>query len=403
MTGTEHTCYFLIYYQALSIEGPDRFSQFFISPLFNPEALDKERQAVESEYRLKYKEDSRRLYQVHKEVINPAHPFSKFSVGNMETLGDRNGESIRPEIVEFYSSQYSSDIMTLVLLGPQTLNELEKWANELFSAISNKSAAGKVIKVPYKDSNSTPIFVAVEPLKEIRKLIVTFPLPSIDKYYRSKPLSYIAHLLGYEGKGSLMLALKEKGLITSPAGGTSGSNYRRIYHQLHAHCDGLAAVDSIVQAIFNFIGLIKTSGVEEWRYQEKKSVLEAAFQFREPANALDLVSHLVVNMQHYSSEDLIYGDYMMMEFDEGTIRSLLDFFNPSNMRLTLLSKGQQYSNQAKWYDTPYSVSKITAPKIKNYTQSSDLELQLPETNLLFVMCIKSKTLENLNPNTDSNR
>ncbi len=398
-TGTEHTCYFFDILPNAFYRGLDRFSQFFISPLFNPEALDKERQAVESEYRLKYKEDSRRLYQVHKEVINPAHPFSKFSVGNMETLGDRNGVSIRPEIVEFYSSQYSSDIMTLVLLGPQTLNELEKWANELFSAISNQSAAGKVIKVPYKDSNSTPIFVAVEPLKEIRKLIVTFPLPSIDKYYRSKPLSYIAHLLGYEGKGSLMLALKEKGWITSlsAGGGTSGSNYREFTINCTLTLDGLAFVDSIVQAIFNFISLIKTSGVEEWRYQEKKSVLEAAFQFREPANALDLVSHLVVNMQHYSSEDIIYGDYMMMEFDEEQIRSLLDFFNPSNMRLTLLSKGQQYSNRAKWYDTPYSVSKITAPQIKNYTQSSDLELQLPEANPFIFNVLKAKPLETLNP------
>ncbi|MCV5373412.1 insulinase family protein, partial [Escherichia coli] len=70
--------------------------------------------------------------------------------------------------------------------------------------------------------------VQVEPLKEFRKLILTFPMPGMDAHYSVKPLSYFAHLLGYEGEGSLMLQLKEKGWITSlsAGGGASGSNYR---------------------------------------------------------------------------------------------------------------------------------------------------------------------------------
>ncbi|MGT0150667.1 insulinase family protein [Vibrio metschnikovii] len=78
----------------------DRFSQF-LAPLFNAEALDKERQAVDSEFKMKLNDDSRRLYQVHKETINPAHPFAKFSVGNQQTLADRNGQSIRDEVIAF--------------------------------------------------------------------------------------------------------------------------------------------------------------------------------------------------------------------------------------------------------------------------------------------------------------
>ncbi len=32
---------------------------------------------------------------------------------------------------------------------------------------------------------------------------------------------------------------------------------------------------------------------------EKRAVLESAFRFQEPARPLDVVSHLVINMQHY--------------------------------------------------------------------------------------------------------
>ncbi len=69
-TGTEHTCFFFDVTPTAFETALDRFSQFFTAPLFNEEALDKERQAVDSEYKLKLNDDSRRLYQVNKEVIN---------------------------------------------------------------------------------------------------------------------------------------------------------------------------------------------------------------------------------------------------------------------------------------------------------------------------------------------
>ena len=74
-TGTEHTCFFFDTISTSFAEASDRFSQFFIAPLFNQEALEKERQAVNLQFRLKLKDDMRRLYQVHKEMVNPKHPF----------------------------------------------------------------------------------------------------------------------------------------------------------------------------------------------------------------------------------------------------------------------------------------------------------------------------------------
>ena len=59
-TGQEHTNYFFQIDNAQLEPALDRFSRFFIDPLFDPEFLDKERNAVESEYSLKVKEDARR-------------------------------------------------------------------------------------------------------------------------------------------------------------------------------------------------------------------------------------------------------------------------------------------------------------------------------------------------------
>ncbi len=381
-TGTEHTCFFFDVTPSAFDNALDRFSQFFTAPLFNSEALDKERQAVESEYKLKLNDDSRRLYQVHKEVVNQQHPFSKFSVGNLETLGDRNGESIRNEIIDFHYQQYSADLMTLAVAGPQELDQLEQWCCEKFSSVPNHHLAGKSVEVPFCDESSTGVRVHVEPIKEIRKLILTFPLPGMDEHYQSKPLSYFAHLLGYEGEGSLMLALKEQGWITSlsAGGGTSGSNYREFTVSCALTPDGLEHLDDITQAVFSYIDLIRNSGLDEWRYLEKKAVLESAFRFQEPTRPMDLVSHLVINLQHYQPQDAIYGDYMMTGYDEQLLKTLLGYFSVENLRTTVIAKGLEYDKTAKWYFTPYSVKAFDEQQLSKFTAPSDLSFSLPSKN-----------------------
>lgn len=84
-TGTEHSQFYFDIEQQHFAAGLSRFAAMFSEPLFSSDYVEKERQSIEAEFSLKLKDDSRRIYQVHKESINPAHPFAKFSVGNAQT------------------------------------------------------------------------------------------------------------------------------------------------------------------------------------------------------------------------------------------------------------------------------------------------------------------------------
>ncbi|MBY8273727.1 insulinase family protein [Vibrio fluvialis] len=396
-TGTEHTCFFFDVSPNVFEKALDRFSQFFTAPLFNAEALDKERQAVDSEYKLKLNDDSRRLYQVQKATINPQHPFAKFSVGNLETLGDREGSNIRDEIIAFHEQHYSSDLMTLVIMGPQSLDELAQWADDKFAAIPNRHLANKTITEPFVTPEQTGVMIHVEPLKEIRKLILSFPMPSTDAYYQSKPLSYFAHLIGYEGEGSLLLALKDKGWITSlsAGGGASGSNYREFSISCTLTPLGLEHVDDIIQAMFETLTLIRENGLDEWRYMEKRAVLESAFRFQETSRPLDIVSHLVINMQHYAAEDTIYGDYMMQAYDDALLNEILSYLVPENLRATLITQGQDYDSEADWYFTPYALRPFSPEQMAKFNQqSASLPLLLPLENPFICDQLDPRPLEN---------
>lgn len=62
------------------------FSHFFIDPLFNEEAVNKEVDAVNSEYEIDVSDDSWKLFHLFSILSSESHPVSRFSIGNSETL-----------------------------------------------------------------------------------------------------------------------------------------------------------------------------------------------------------------------------------------------------------------------------------------------------------------------------
>lgn len=380
-TGTEYTNYFFEIYSDHFSEALDRFSQFFIAPLFDADLVDKERQSVDSEYRLKLKDDVRRTYQVHKETINPEHPFSQFSVGSLETLADKPGRAVRDDLIDFYRSHYSADKMTLVIYDSQPLEAQQG----LLSAFS------KIPKVNWQKPCWPPLlreqdyarFIYIRPVKDTRKLVMSFQFEAMSPHYRIKPLTYIAHLIGHEGAGSLIAYLRKQGLINTmtAGGGISGSHFKEFTLSFNLTKAGLEATDDIIDATFYFLNLIKQQGLQSWRYQEKQQVLERAFLYQEKNRPIDMASHLAMNLHYYPAEDVIFGDYAMTHFEQPLIQSLLDQMIPDNLRVTLISKSVETEQKAQWYRTPYRVTDISKAQLERWQHPQSIEeLHLPPTN-----------------------
>ena len=85
-TSYDHTNYFFDIDKDYLEPALDRFAQFFVAPTFTPKYVSRERQVVHSEYTSKFKSDGRRSFYAKKQVMNPDHPYTRFSVGSNETL-----------------------------------------------------------------------------------------------------------------------------------------------------------------------------------------------------------------------------------------------------------------------------------------------------------------------------
>tara|TARA_R110000744_G_scaffold66320_1_gene135469 strand:+ start:5049 stop:7844 length:2796 start_codon:yes stop_codon:yes gene_type:complete len=385
-TATEHTCFFFdIGHQHFS-SAIERFGEFFTAPLLSEEFVNKERKNIDAEFKLKLKDDIRRLYDVHKETINQDHPFAKFSVGSSETLADKDGYNLREELCDFFQANYQANFMTLVLEGPQSLTELENLASNHFSKVKSNGISKAKINHPLYLPKHQQKWISVQPVKNDQQLIISFAMPSIDKFYRQKPESILAYLIGHEGPGSILSLLKSKqwALALTAGSGINGSNFKDFNISISLSELGAKNITAIVSIVFSYLNLLKKEPLNEQYYQEKKSLAELSFSYQEKLSPLDSVSQLVINMQHYPEQDYIFGDYVMEGQNTATLTALLEFMVASNMRIISIDKNgsqQPHSSTSKWYQVPYTVNDIEQQKIEQWQQAAYLpELSLPNKN-----------------------
>ena len=376
----------------------DRFAQFFVEPLFLESTLDRELRAVDSENKKNLQSDNWRLSQLGKSLSNPKHPYSHFSTGNLQTLRDEpltRGVKIREEFINFYKRHYSANRMKLVVLGRESLDELETWVEELFSEVENKDLQENRWddETPFtKKDMSTQVFA--KPIKDSRSLEIWFPFHDEEDMYETQPSRFISHLLGHEGPGSVLAYLKEKGWATSLSAGAypvcPGSAFFEM--EIRLTTEGLKQYPEIVKTVFHYISIMQENPPLEWMFDEMKNMTEVDFRFKQKAPASRTSSTLSATMQKkLPREWLLSGTSKLRRFDADAIIRAIQFMRHDNFRLMIVSQDQPstgpWNRREKWYGTEYKVEHIPSDvsseireALENSNNNRPKELHLPHKN-----------------------
>jgi insulysin len=382
-TGTEHSSFFFDIDTDYFEQALDRFADMFRAPLFHADYIEKERQAIEAEFSLKLKDDSRRIYQVHKETVNPAHPFAKFSVGNLLTLCDTPEQSLQQAVQQFFKNQYGTRRMSLCLVSPLPLQQMEQLVHQYFDALPNEVCAKAALSQPLYLAEHQALQLDIAPHKFSQRLVASFALPDIQPWYKYKLISFLAHLLGDEGPGSLLAFIKDNGWVNqlSAGGGIDGSNYKDFTLSFELTEQGVFAKEQIIEALFGQLQLLRQSPFPQHLFLERQRLVQWSYLYQEPSTALQGACDLSVNMQHYPVDDYVYGDYRMDLPPETLYRELLGHFRPDNMRVMFIAPDIKANREARWYQTPYSVQPLQQSQLSHYLQAKvPASSQLPQSN-----------------------
>jgi insulysin len=352
-TAGDHTNYFFDVQPGYFQAAMDRFAQFFISPLFAAEYVEREKNAVHSEYQLQLKADNWRGSAVLREVINPAHPQARFNIGSLETLGDGVGEAL----LEFFATGYSADQMALVAIAPESLDSLASWVAPMFEEVRNRDAGPAPIEEPLFRKEQLPAILSYQTIKQGYSVAYSFPVPSLNDHYRQKPAEYVANLLGHEGEGSLHQRLVQNGWIESLAAGAGSYDNRNSLLSVNIELtdEGYRNLDAITGLLFEYIDLLRENPPEAWRYAEQARVAELGFRFQEQSSATGFVYQVAPRFQHYPPSDVLAAPYLMTDFDPALIRTYIDALTADNVVMEIAGPDVPADSRERWFDVPFQV------------------------------------------------
>ncbi len=375
-TSLEDTVYYFdINHEHLN-EALKMFSSFFICPLFSESGVERELNAVDSEHSKNLQSDTWRSFQLLRSMARTDHPFSKFSTGNLDTLKtipETLGIKIRDLVIQFYESFYSANVMKLVVYGKEPLDKLEEYVTAHFSATADKNL--DIPKFPSEVFSNDQLgsILYVVPVRDVRILDISFPISPIDNLYLSKPTRYLAHLIGHESKGSILSALKSKGLADNlnASVGTSLNDFACFSISIELTDEGFERYHDVISCIFAYIGLLKLEGPKEWIGQEIKDLSTVQFRYLSKTNPCDYCVDLANGMHTYIQRHFLSGNKMIFDVKVEDSIPFLDMLTPSNAIFVLRHKSftNKTMRKEKWYKTDYSIDKVDPSYMSLWTEA----------------------------------
>ena len=358
-----------------------RFSRFFVDPLFNPEYLRREVNAVHSEWSATLQDDGRRRLDALRQVLNPEHPSSRFSAGNRDTL-DIEDPQLREAMLQYHQDYYHPDRMTLVIFGPQSLDELEALTQQHFIDLKQQESLPEPEWPELLRAEQLPAQLDIQPLRQSRQLQLMFSIPDSTTDFAKKPDTYLAHLIGHEGQGSLLHALKNKGWVTGLSAGSQMRTGQEALFSINLEltAEGDQKIDQIQAAVFAWLDLIRAEGIEQWRFDEKALIADNSFRFMESSDPSNLATHLAMQMPRYPIEHLLRAHYAWDEFDPELIKHYLDQLQPEK-RLTLhISPDVETDQTTPWVPADYRLQQPLPDDRKLPEAPEGMTIALPEPN-----------------------
>ena len=384
-TAHEHTHYYFDVQWPYLGGALDRFAQFFLCPLFTEGATERELSAVESEFAKNLQQDAWRLQQLTKSAADERHPWSRFNAGNRRSL---SAEGVRSALVQFHASHYSSNLMSLAVLGRETLEALEALVAPLFAAVHNRLVPPPAWPdaFPYPNERLCRHYRVV-PVKEHSFLTLTWPLPPIRGLYRSKPFRYVSHILGHEGEGSLLSLLKRRGWADELMAGEnqSHSDFATFGVTITLTDLGNAHIDELVPLVFSCVAMIRSaSPLPKWVFDEIGGVSRMRLRFQDTVEPSQAVLHLSETLQHVPPKHALVASFLYDEWAPDQIAAILARLTPRCMLLThVCMLHRDVATQSEpWFGTPYTVAPISDALLAACESPPTLEeLKWPEPNV----------------------
>ncbi|MEM7174305.1 MAG: insulinase family protein [Chlamydiota bacterium] len=382
-TTEERTVYTFSISNSAFQQALDRFAANFIDPLFSPEGIEREIHAIDQENNCKMASEDWRLFRVLKETANPHHPFSRFCIGNRETLKQLD----RDAIIEWYQKHYSADIASLVVYSPLSVEDLTKLVVSCFGAMAQRKTSSYATSEPILSPKQKGTLMTIEPIDpNTRNLKVGWELPQdyASKLPKNKAHQLIIFLLKSYHCGSLFQQLEEAGWIDGLSAYCNRIGDQRAIFSVEFNLTlaGIDAVESIIETFYCYLNFIQSHPIPPFLIEEIKMMQQLDYEYQQRSSPFDYVesyAHSLANLDLARFPEQVFS---FKSIEPTEVVSFLSRLTPKQAVYILTapsSATQRLCDQKEpWFGTKYGIHPIADEKLAAWANAKKATFSLVE-------------------------
>lgn len=333
----ETVYYFNVYDNGLK-DIMDIFSRFFIDPLFNPDSVSREINAVDSEHKKNIHKDYWKKFQLMLYLTNPDSKKNQFITGSLNTL---NKPDIRDKVIQFYEKYYVPQNISICVGSSQPVEQIEKMITDTFGHIAPSSTHSKLeIEKPFYSINKTKCY-HLKSLSNIYELTYIWEIPNQENFTKTKDFTILESLLTNKSINSMYFYLKNLGFINTIKSETKYEGVFIISFNLTK--EGFDNLDTIQKILYECINQVKKLDIKKYAEYYQK-IMEINFDCIEKFHTDDLCNLLAINHFYEKTESVF----------------------ESSFKISKIKSTEEYCYLYDKYIVPENVIKIVAsPKYQN--------------------------------------
>ncbi len=397
-TASDRTAYSFSINNEFFKEGVDRFSHFFIDPLFIQSSVGRELNNVDQEHGKNLEHDGWRAYMILKETGNPAHPNAKFSTGNAETLSGIPQSALKG----WYEKNYTASRMHLVMISPLPIDELVTLANEKFSPVLNHETIKETIPEALLSPQQQGHWLYIKPVKDLKNLSLVWQLPtSIALDQETHVTALVAYALANGTQNGLSEELKREklieGLSVSVDPFSHESKLMNIDFSLTEQ--GVKELDTIVLRTFQTLARLKETGIPRYIYDEQQKLATLSYEHQSRDDAFTVAMEIAGELTQENLESYPQKLVLASRYDPTQVKTLLDALTPDSCVYIVSADpkltGVIPTSHERWMNAAYAFKDIPSERLTAWAESTPHpRIDLPAPNPYFPDSLELVKVEN---------
>lgn len=300
------------------------------------------------------------------------HPFSHFGCGNLTTLSSLD----QTNISAWFKTEYDPRGMHLAVFSHEPLQVLERRVKARFGKIPFSPQW----KGPIRAASSGDIippgtlgsWVLVEPLKDLRKMVVTWPIPEKFASRGNRAAEVAASVLGGVGDATLLSKLKAEAVATSVATDVDNDAADAAFFTVHIEltAQGLARYPRVVQILFESIGTFGRLNFPAHIVEEHNTLSSLRYKWQERCKDARSLGNMVASMREEDLATYPHKSWFWEHAPYDVAEIFLDHLSPNNSIVFIQSKSSKFFNVTFDKSEPIAGARYS---ITNFTDD-DFEL-----------------------------